>query len=109
MRARPRLSYAHSRTKYVPYRRKFQRKVQVASTIQGSNGQSELRPVPDEQLDGMLAVLNDVRQHQHRSRPEIIRATGLSRAVVAQRVSELLDRKLLTEGALGPSTGGRAP
>ncbi|MFL5515291.1 MAG: ROK family protein [Gemmatimonadales bacterium] len=81
----------------------------MASTIQGSNGQGELRPVPDEQLDGMLAVLNDVRQHQHRSRPEIIRATGLSRAVVAQRVSELLDRKLLTEGALGPSTGGRAP
>jgi glucokinase-like ROK family protein len=72
-------------------------------------GDGGLRPIPDEQLDALLAVLNDVRAHGRRSRPEIIRATGLTRAVVAQRVSELLDRGLLQEGALGPSTGGRAP
>jgi glucokinase-like ROK family protein len=67
------------------------------------------RPLPDEQLDALVAVLDDVRRKGHRSRPEIIRSTGLSRAIVAQRVSELLDRGLLQEGALGPSTGGRAP
>jgi glucokinase-like ROK family protein len=81
----------------------------VASTVRVNDRESEPRPVPDEQLDGLLAVLDDVRHHGHRSRPEIIRSTGLSRAVVAQRVSELLDRRLLEEGSLGPSTGGRAP
>jgi glucokinase-like ROK family protein len=82
----------------------------VPSTLLSqADGDGQARPVPDEQLEALLAVLNDVREHGHRSRPEIIHATGLSRAVVAQRVSELLDRGLLQEGALGPSTGGRAP
>jgi glucokinase-like ROK family protein len=38
-----------------------------------------------------------------------VHATGLSRAVVTQRVAQLLEYGLLTEGELGPSTGGRAP
>ena len=65
--------------------------------------------MPEEQLDALVAVLDDVRHRGLRSRPEIIRSTGLTRAVVAQRVSELLGRGLLVEGSLGPSTGGRAP
>lgn len=65
--------------------------------------------LPEDQLDALVAVLDDVRGHGRRSRSDIIRSTGLTRAVVQQRVSELLDRGLLIEGRLGPSTGGRAP
>jgi glucokinase-like ROK family protein len=67
------------------------------------------QPIQEEQLDALVAVLNEVRDYGHRSRSDIIRSTGLTRSVVAQRVSELLDRGLLVEGRLGPSTGGRAP
>ena len=35
--------------------------------------------------------------------------TGLGRAIVAQRVGELLERGLVVEGDAGPSTGGRPP
>lgn len=65
--------------------------------------------IAEEQMDALVAVLNDVRVRGFRSRPEIIESTGLTRAVVTQRVSELLSRGLLIEGGLGPSTGGRAP
>ena len=43
------------------------------------------------------------------TRQRLVHATGLSRAVVTQRVAQLLDYGLLAEGELGPSTGGRAP
>ncbi|HEX3617809.1 MAG TPA: ROK family protein [Solirubrobacteraceae bacterium] len=68
-----------------------------------------LPPVQDEQLDALVAVLDDVRHERRRSRPEIMHSTGLTRSVVQQRVSELVARGLLLEGRLGPSTGGRAP
>ncbi len=68
-----------------------------------------LLALPEDQLDALVAVLDDVRGRGRRSRSDIIRSTGLTRAVVQQRVSELLDRGLLIEGHLGPSTGGRAP
>jgi glucokinase-like ROK family protein len=67
------------------------------------------QPLQQEQLDALVTVLNDVRDRGLRSRPEIIRSTGLTRSIVDQRVSELLVRGLLSEGRLGPSTGGRAP
>ena len=35
--------------------------------------------------------------------------TGLGRAIVAQRVGELIERGLVDEGEVGPSTGGRPP
>ena len=38
-----------------------------------------------------------------------MRATGLSRAVVSQRVTELVDHGVIGVGELGRSTGGRAP
>ncbi|MGN6870966.1 MAG: ROK family protein [Solirubrobacteraceae bacterium] len=66
-------------------------------------------PAVDGQLDGLLAVLNHVRGRGLDSRPEIVRATGLTRPVVAQRVGDLISRGLLVEGELGPSSGGRAP
>jgi glucokinase-like ROK family protein len=61
------------------------------------------------QLDALVEVLDHVRSGRAQTRPELIARTGLSRAVVAQRVSELLARGLLEEAELGASTGGRAP
>jgi len=67
-------------------------------------------PLPaEERLHGLVSVLDFVRTHGSSTRPKLARATGLSRAVVTQRVGELVDYGLLAEGELGPSTGGRAP
>ena len=57
----------------------------------------------------LTAVLDAVRRGDARSRLDISQRTGLSRTVVAQRVAELLDRGLVTESGIGPSTGGRPP
>jgi glucokinase-like ROK family protein len=64
---------------------------------------------PDDRLAGLVTVLDFVRTHGSATRPNLVHATGLSRAVVTQRVAELLDHGLLVEGELGPSTGGRSP
>lgn len=56
----------------------------------------------------MGAILDLVRRGQAHSRSEIVERTGLTRSTVAQRVSALLARGLLTE-AMAPSTGGRPP
>jgi hypothetical protein len=66
-------------------------------------------PLPDEALDALIAVLDEVRLGRSRSRSELVDRTGLSRSIVAQRVGELLDRGLVVEGDTGPSTGGRPP
>jgi glucokinase-like ROK family protein len=64
----------------------------------------------EERLAGLVTVLDYVRTQGSTTRSTLVRATGLSRAVVTQRVGELLDYGLLLEGGeLGPSTGGRAP
>ena len=65
--------------------------------------------LPGGQLNALSAVLAEVRLGRARSRPEIAEHTGLTRAVVVQRVTELLDRGILTEARDGPSTGGRPP
>lgn len=59
--------------------------------------------------DGAAQVLSAVRLHGCRSRVEIMRRTGLTRMVTAQRVQHLLDVGLLREEGLGPSSGGRRP
>jgi glucokinase-like ROK family protein len=66
-------------------------------------------PVAEERLDALVLVLDEVRLGHARSRAEIGHRTGLGRAIVAQRVGELLDRALIAEAATGPSTGGRPP
>ena len=66
-------------------------------------------PLPDETLDALVAVLDEIRLGRARSRADLVMGTGLSRGIVAQRVGELLDRGLITEGDPGPSTGGRPP
>jgi glucokinase-like ROK family protein len=60
-------------------------------------------------LDALVTVLDEIRLGRSRSRSELVTRTGLGRAIVARRVQELLDRGLVTEGDVGPSTGGRPP
>jgi len=64
-------------------------------------------PLPDEALDALVLVLDEIRLGRSRSRSELVERTGLGRAIVAQRVGELVERGLVVEGAPGPSTGGR--
>jgi glucokinase-like ROK family protein len=72
-------------------------------------GAAGFEPLPDEVLDALVQVLDEIRHGTSKSRAELVARTGLGRAIVARRVQELLDRGLITEGELGPSTGGRPP
>jgi glucokinase-like ROK family protein len=63
----------------------------------------------EDRLQGIVTVLDYVRTQGSTTRASLVHATGLSRAVVTQRVGELIDYGVLTDGDLGPSTGGRAP
>lgn len=72
-------------------------------------GEEGTRQIPEELLDSLVLVLEAVRRGRAHSRSEIAQRTGLGRAVVAQRVSELLERGMLSESSVGPSTGGRPP
>ncbi|MBK1788059.1 ROK family protein [Prauserella sp. ASG 168] len=62
-----------------------------------------------EHVDSLTTVLDLVRSGAARTRPEIGRHSGLGRTVVTQRVNQLTECGLMEEGALGPSSGGRAP
>ncbi|OZM77878.1 ROK family protein [Pseudonocardia sp. MH-G8] len=62
-----------------------------------------------DQLDSLVAVLDLVRFQTARTRPELVQRSGLGRTVVTQRLAQLTSSGLVAEGALGPSTGGRAP
>ena len=66
-------------------------------------------PLPDEVLDSFVTVLDEIRLGRSGSRSELVSRTGLGRAIVARRVGELIERGLVIEGDLGPSTGGRPP
>jgi glucokinase-like ROK family protein len=66
-------------------------------------------PLPDEALDALVLVLDEIRLGRSRSRSELVERTGLGRAIVARRVGELVERGLAVEGDPGPSTGGRPP
>ncbi|MGD8683493.1 MAG: ROK family transcriptional regulator [Chloroflexota bacterium] len=66
------------------------------------------RAVPEEALDAIVAILELVRRGRAHSRSELAERTGLTRAVVTQRVNELLARGFLVE-SVAPSTGGRPP
>jgi glucokinase-like ROK family protein len=90
--------------------------VYVWAEVRRKGAQGYTRPVArkasppaDDRLTGLVTVLDFVRTHGSTTRPALVHATGLSRAVVTQRVTELLDYGLLVEGELGQSTGGRAP
>ena len=75
--------------------------------IERSRGSTGARPggrsgVPDDALDALVIVLDEIRLGRSRSRAELVDSTGLGRGVVAQRVGELLDRGLVVEGDVGP-------
>ncbi len=76
------------------------------SDSQDVNGRAS---ISDDSLDALVTVLDAIRHGRARSRSSLVEHTGLGRGVVAQRVAELLDRSLVVEGAVGPSTGGRPP
>src|SRR4051812_15739845 len=79
-------------------------------TPSGYHTESPKRPATqDDGIAGLVTILDYVRANGPTTRPRLVEATGLSRAVVTQRVTELLDHGLLENGELGPSTGGRAP
>ena len=59
-------------------------------------------PLPDESLDALVTVLDEIRLGRSRSRSELVARTGLGRAIVAQRVGELIERGLVAEGDVGP-------
>ncbi len=63
----------------------------------------------DEALDDLASIVDEIRHARARSRSELVARTGLSRGIVAQRVSELIELGLVVDGELGPSTGGRPP
>ena len=65
--------------------------------------------MPDEAIDALVLVLDEIRFGRSRSRSELIERTGLGRAIVVGRVGELVERGLVVEGDVGPSTGGRPP
>ncbi|WP_394820960.1 ROK family protein [Pendulispora albinea] len=65
--------------------------------------------IAGEQLDTLVMVLNLVRSGAATTRPEVGRQSGLGRTVVTQRVLQLIERGLVIDDELGPSTGGRAP
>jgi glucokinase-like ROK family protein len=66
------------------------------------------RPLPEDSLDAIVAILALVRGGRAHSRSDIIERTGLSRAIVTQRVGELLELGLLSQST-ARSTGGRPP
>ena len=73
-----------------------------------SGGRASAVPA-DDSLDALVRILDDVRLGHARSRGELVALTGLGRGVVAERVGQLLERRLLVEEGLGSSTGGRPP
>src|SRR5262245_24282557 len=54
-------------------------------------------------------ALNLVRAHQPISRADLARAMGVTRSLVTLIVNDLLDRKLVFEGATGETVRGRKP
>jgi predicted NBD/HSP70 family sugar kinase len=59
--------------------------------------------------DNLALILTLIRSGQAQTRQELERASGLGRAVVADRVATLISHGLLSEEGLAASTGGRAP
>ena len=75
----------------------------------GPRSCARARPLPDEALDALVAVLDEIRLGRSRSRSDG-RAPDRPGAGDRRRAfGELLDRGLVVEGEPGPSTGGRPP
>lgn len=78
--------------------------------VEGTSNMARDGAQPSEdQLDGVMSVLDVVRSDLARTKPEIARHTGLGRNAVTQRVSELMAIGLLEEQGFAQSNGGRNP
>ncbi|NQX03414.1 ROK family protein [Rathayibacter sp. VKM Ac-2856] len=64
---------------------------------------------PTEGTASLLTVVELVRCGTALTRPQLQAATGLNRAVIAQRVEQAKRLGYLEDSLLAPSTGGRAP
>jgi len=62
-----------------------------------------------DEAEALARVIGAVRRKQETSRPEVTRITGFSRTLVSKYIDTTIELNLLQEGALGVSTGGRAP
>jgi glucokinase-like ROK family protein len=62
-----------------------------------------------DQLEALVTILDLIRSGSALTRSELIQVSGLGRAVVTQRVAQLVALNLVDDGSLAPSTGGRAP
>lgn len=81
----------------------------TATDAPDETGPGRHGPLPDDALDALVTVLDEIRLGRSVSRSALVARTGLGRAIVAQRVGELIERGLVAEGDVGPSTGGRPP
>lgn len=64
---------------------------------------------PNDLLDGVVTLLEMIRNRHAGTRQALAHLSGLGRTAVTTRVNELIDRGLVTEAGLGPSIGGRQP
>src|SRR5437868_4421575 len=58
---------------------------------------------------GLGSMLRIVRSSGPMTRRDLVAATGLGRATVAEQIGELIERDLIRPVGGGPSTGGRPP
>ncbi|WP_127131137.1 ROK family protein [Georgenia sp. SYP-B2076] len=65
--------------------------------------------VVPEKLNTLTAVLDLIRDGRASTRPGVARLSGLGRTATTQRLTQLIEARLIEEGPLGASTGGRAP
>jgi glucokinase-like ROK family protein len=56
----------------------------------------------------LRVVLEMIRSGAATTRSELVSKSGLGRKLITQRVEELIERGLVVEGSLAPSTGGRS-
>ena len=64
---------------------------------------------PNDLLEGMVTLLELIRNGRAGTRQELVQLSGLGRTAVTTRINELIDSQLVTEAGLGPSIGGRQP
>lgn len=73
----------------------------MVDRVRGSEVVADLDAAP------IAAVVDLVRTGRAVTRPQLVDATGLSRKVVVQKVSDAIEMGLIEDGPLAPSEGGR--
>lgn len=76
-------------------------------TSEHTRERTPAEPLPDLDVAALALVIDLVRRGRARTRPSLVRVSGLGRKVVAHRVDQALALGLLRESGLAPSDGGR--